>query len=134
MRNYKQTILEAPRGNCFSTCLACILELDPSIVPNFIGDFPDDWLQRLQAWLEPMNIGVVVVVDTGRSSFYPSGYSIMSCLMVGGSNRHCVVAKDGEVVWDPSPKDRQIYISGLAWTVLSILDPAKPINKEVYSR
>lgn len=134
MRQYKQSILEPPRGNCFSTCLACILELDPSNLPNFIGDFPEDWLDRLTAWLAPMNLGVVFLDETERSSFYPPGYSIMSCTMVDGANRHCVVARDGEMVWDPSPKDRKILISGQAWTVLSVLDPAKPVNKEVYSR
>lgn len=81
-----------------------------------------------------MNLGAVYVEPSERSCFYPHGYAVMSCEMVDGEQRHCVVALDGERVWDPSPKERKILRSGIAWTILIILDPSKPTNKEVYSR
>ncbi len=132
MHQYEQTILEAPKGNCFATCLACILELDPSTVPNFIGDFPSSWNNELHDWLQAMNLGFVYL-QPQNPDFCPDGYAIASYTVDGSENLHCVVCYDGDVVWDPSQVARRI-LRPSAWTVLTILDPARPVNKEVYSR
>jgi hypothetical protein len=50
-----QTTFGAPGGNCFSACVASLLEIPLSEVPYFMGDGPIeqeyDWFNPFLAWL-----------------------------------------------------------------------------------
>jgi len=57
-----QTVFGVPGGNCFSACVATILECDLTEVPYFMGG-PEEWerdggkwWERFQAWLEPRGL------------------------------------------------------------------------------
>lgn len=132
MIKHTQTVMGSPHGDCFSTCLACILEMPAKAVPNFVGEYGATWLENLLNWLAPMNLGAVFVQPTSLE-YWPGGFSILSVDVVDGFSRHCVVAWEGDVVWDPSPVQRAI-IGKRAWTSITVLDPAKPIDKSVYAQ
>ncbi len=127
MQKLLQTILSPPLGNCFSTCLACILEMPVEDVPNFVGKHGDAWFSELRKWLEPSNLSPMFLeVSPEWPNFGPSGYSILSAEVAESSKGHCLVALDGEVVWDPAPS-KMTVLSKKSWVVLSVLDPTRSI-------
>ncbi len=128
MQRLLQTILSPPLGNCFSACLACILELPVESVPNFVGEHGDEWFPKLKEWLESSNLSPIFLeVNSEQANFGPPGYSILSAEIVGSSRGHCLVALDGEVVWDPAPT-KTTLVSRKSWVVLAVLDPTVPIS------
>ncbi len=59
-RKNKQTIFDFERGNCWATCLSCVLDLNLDDVPNFCAVDANittddgitlDWYQRTVMWL-----------------------------------------------------------------------------------
>jgi hypothetical protein len=93
-----QTTYGPGRGNCFSACIASILEIPIACVPLFLGINSQS---RLQRWLAARGLSATLY----RSARYvPPGYSIAT----GASPRHvgwmhACVAYDGSVVHDPHP-------------------------------
>jgi hypothetical protein len=128
MVKVSQTILSGHESNCFQACVASILEFPIDAVPNFVGLHPLSWYQELVKFLRPMNMSAVYM-DVASGMELP-GYSIMSVeLPTSRKDRlHCVVALDGNMVWDPAGHARLGRIKfGLLFTVL---DPCQMISKK----
>lgn len=129
-----QTTFGFPGGNCFSACLASILELPIDDVPYFMGDSLEDdggaWFKRFEEWLAPRNLYPVCfrVGDGWR----PEGLHILS----GKSPRalaspkalHSVVARGRDVVHDPHPS-RAGVLSHDDVVLLVPLDPIAPVPR-----
>lgn len=126
MTPFLQTILAPPHGDCHRACVASILELDPSVVPNFVGEAQDpgheDWLARMNAWTRQFGLGVVWV-EVEDPSWRSPGYYVGS-FETDRETRHCVVMKDDAVVWDPSPRPSQLK-KFVGATLFVTLDPSK---------
>lgn len=95
-----QTTFGIPHGNCFSACVATLLDLPLVEVPWFMGD---DWPEGFQQWLAPLGLYSVclrVHLPDG-SEWYPPGLHILG----GQSPRgpHAVVALGRTIVHDPHP-------------------------------
>lgn len=102
MSEVTQTILlgdpSGRPGNCLQAAVASLLDLPLDAVPHFV-ESTGDWVEELAAF--------------GRDHGYDvtwHGYDQEPPtvgLAVGGTNRssekHCVVYRDGGVVWDPHP-------------------------------
>jgi hypothetical protein len=93
-----QTTYGLHDGNCFSACLASILEIPIAGVPVFLGPYWDDFLP----WLAERGLGASLYRKS--ESYVPPGYSIAG----GPSKRfagkmHACVAYDGTIVHDPHP-------------------------------
>lgn len=118
MKYHKQTILHDPAngkwGDCFRTCLACLLDLDPHEVPHFMhgGDLDmgevwasvDEWLSErgLQRAVFAFQADVDEVLQT-MGHMNPT----VAYMLMGESPRgtnHEVVARGGEIVNDPHPE------------------------------
>ena len=113
-----------------------ILELELSQVPNFCAH--DDWWDRLQQWLAPMNLAFIELkTEDGCIPPIPVLPKGVLCLAAGEGARgvqHAVVVKydtDGkshwlELVHDPHP-DRTglVKTQYLGWFM--VIDPSKPI-------
>ena len=98
MRHVDQTTYGPYDGNCFSACLASILEIPIEEVPLFLGTYWDDFLP----WLKARGLGASLYRKSERR--FPLGYSIAG----GPSKRfagkmHACVAYDGMIVHDPHP-------------------------------
>lgn len=97
MRPVDQTTYGIHDGNCFSACLASILEVAIEDVPRFLGPYWDDFLP----WLADRGLSASLYRRGDRA---PRGFSI-----AGGPSRrfagrmHACVAYDGIVVHDPHP-------------------------------
>lgn len=127
-----------PAGNCWQTCVACILDLDPEVMPPQV-DYdkkvvqPDgtvaetrDYHTVLNAYLREHHglayvdiylpeetLSAIQVVEPGWHMI--SGRTVRSEAQNG--LRHLVVARYGRVVWDPHPS-RAGLIDELRWGLL----------------
>ncbi len=81
-------------GNCLNACVASILELPLSEVPEFGGD----WLEDLNDFLSERGLSYRRVPMHAK----PSGWSTIEGVSPRGG-LHACVAHDGELVWDPHP-------------------------------
>lgn len=89
-------------GTCFRACIASILEVPESRVPDF-GAFGNDdcWWDDIQTWLGKAGLEYRrLPVGSGK----PTGYSTIEGISPRGG-LHACVAYDGELVHDPHPQD-----------------------------
>jgi hypothetical protein len=101
-----QTIT-GPRGNCFSACLASLLEIPIESVPLFLSEVGDrtrfDWASRLDEWLE--NFGLYALhfsAIPGSPNVMPAVLHIMTGISPRG-RPHAVIGKGHQIVHDPHP-------------------------------
>lgn len=117
---------EKPLGNCFSACVASILEvsLQEVLDDGQIADSDCGWL-AWKLWLNKSGYGLIHLRNDPPSWFFPiEGYAIMSGKSPRGDFLHSVVALDGEMVHDPHPS--RAGLEGIEdWVVLYPRDPAR---------
>lgn len=107
-----------PVGDCLRASIASLLNMDPDSVPHFasLGILePKDsathnaWWCALVGWAYLLDPSLSVTDIDESEDAWPSEESWLGghCLAAGLSPRgdflHCVVARSGEVVWDPHP-------------------------------
>lgn len=100
-----QTDLTPTHGNCFSACLASVLDLPIEQVPNFYDIAPHEngpWWDAVRAWLKPLGWSVIhLTLDPAHLGEFPGVF------IVGGKTSrhtdHAVVYQDGHLVHDPFP-------------------------------
>lgn len=119
MRPVDQTTFGHPGGNCFSACIASLLELPIEEVPYFMdeSDGRAPWDEQLDAWLETRGFYALHfnIQDPARM-LWPKGYYIQ----VGKSPRgdHAVVARRSDMVHDPNPaRDGLVSLEGFVLLV-----------------
>jgi len=92
------------RGNCFSTAIACILDLPVEEVPHFC--LSDDWRGITNVWLKDYGLfylDVGVPADMRAEHIFEfAGYHVISGQGPRGY-RHSVVGRAGKIVHDPHP-------------------------------
>ncbi|MFC4158274.1 hypothetical protein [Chitinimonas lacunae] len=118
-------------GNCFSAYLASTLQAPIDCIPHFMHDGPtrDVWLQRVNTWLQPFNLGYVDLANTfdpKRSGL--SGLHHEWRGRTGENTWHSMVAVDDVVVHDPDPHGVQLVSEDREVGVLIVLQPSRPIR------
>jgi hypothetical protein len=95
-------------GDCYRTCIACILDCDPLFVPHVGKDGAGKWAENhkaLDAWLARKNLYVAFfTVPAGMIHLYADfGYHLLG----GRSPRglHYVVGMGGKMVHNPAKED-----------------------------
>lgn len=123
MKPVDQTTFGNPGGNCFSACVASLLELPIEDVPYFMG--AEDWLAEFNAWLRPH--GFYAVPTEVNRYWEPAGL----CILSGTTERsraprdlHSVVARGYEALHDPHPS-RAGLLTKKDVVMLVPLDPAR---------
>ncbi len=96
-----QTTFGVPDGNCFSACVASLLEMPIDQVPHFMS--ADSWLDALAEWLLPLGLYPVFfrVATCSEDQWRPQGFYILGGESARGP--HAVVARGHKVVHDPHP-------------------------------
>lgn len=93
-------------GNCFSSCIASILNIDLLSVPPF-QDMGADWFQALFYFLAQNNLefyGTGRKEDVYSYNIGVDGYYIVNGSSPRGFKRgHSIIFKDGIMVHDPHP-------------------------------
>jgi hypothetical protein len=111
MRPVDQTTFGHPGGNCFSACVASLLELRIGEVPYFMdesGGRPK-WFQQLDTWLAPFCLYALHFSVTpehaelyDKQDLWPKGYFILNGRSPRGD--HAVIARgSGVAAFDPHP-------------------------------
>lgn len=96
MKRHLQKYINGINGDCFRTCIACIMNVeDLEEIPNFQEDGVDSFWNNFFKWLDENNLGYFEfdVKDKKAPYIVPSGY----CVFTGKSNivdaLHCVVGR-----------------------------------------
>lgn len=124
-----QTQFGKPRGNCFATCLACILEIPLDDVPNFCEH--DNWRDETDKWLEPYGLfyqDIVLIGDARDELTQYWGYHVISGDGPRGL-RHSVVGYRGKMVHDPHPDGGGVS-GDIEYGLLIATDPAEIIKSK----
>lgn len=132
MKPVDQTTFGLPGGNCFSACVASILELAIDHVPYFMGDA--DWWDGFSDWIRPLGF-YPVMVPLHTSSWRPCGWHILSGRSPRASDEdvgkeqylHSVVAQADRIVHDPHPSRDGI----LTHEDTIFLVPINPVTQRV---
>jgi len=95
------------KGNCFSACIASILEVPLDTVPVFCVDFPSRWAEKANEWLHEHHGVMLFCVTPPSEGFVETQYKapfyhIMSGPALRGL-QHSVVGRNGKMVYDPHP-------------------------------
>jgi hypothetical protein len=118
-----------PRGNCYSACLAMMLGLPISEVPNFcdtpgLEEDPGPIFQAAaKAWLAARGWGHITVAAHGPffKRWFSKGF-VMAAGMTSRGFLHSVIYKDGELWHDPHPSHDGLTAVG----EVDLLYPLKP--------
>lgn len=103
-----QTIFGDGKGNCFATCIACILDLPVEDVPNFCGDYWSDdgeWFRQTNKWLAQHGLRYIEL-GFGDWVFNYHGVPDVDVIVSGPGPRgcdHAVIWRDGKLAHDPHP-------------------------------
>lgn len=121
-----QTTFGMPGGNCFSACVASLLELPTSDVPYFMGNTEkegEEWFGRFEKWIKPHGFYPVIFELLDGNKWRPSGLHILSGKSPRGDFPHSVIA-DGEenIIHDPHPS-RDGILSRDDVVLLVLFDP-----------
>lgn len=108
MKPVDQTLFAPGIGNCFSACVASVLEVPLDEVPNFCEGQAADWYDRFMAWLRPRGFYAITCKIGGRpgepdGGWYPEGIHIAGGKSPRYDCLHAVVARGSDVVHDPHP-------------------------------
>ncbi len=104
LRKQIQTIT-GKNGNCFSTCIACILQIPAARIPNFCHEKNENWRDATNDWLGSIGffyIDFTLIGDMRDELIRYWGYHVIS----GNGprkRRHSVVGLQGELFHDPYP-------------------------------
>lgn len=132
MRPVDQSILHDPsngkHGDCMRAVVASLFELPIDAVPHFLdgGCEADEFNQRINAWLRPVNLAYLPINGIG-ASLSSLGIEGLHHEASGPGARgayHACAALDGKVTHDPHPTKsglNSIETSG----VFVVLDPSK---------
>ena len=121
MTPYKQVYRHDPEngiyGDCQRTVVGCLLNIEPEKIPHWLDlgadpDAYDNWRANMDAWLAGCGLGYVSIPYDSSNHSQESiltNFGLhnpgINHIFVGKSRTgvsHCVIARDGEIVHDPS--------------------------------
>lgn len=101
-----QTVFGDGKGNCFSTCVACLLRVPVQEVPNFCVERPSRWLGDCNDWLRKRGWTLLYLRGPEWPPFLLAHHPGLTVVAGGPGPRgadHCVLMRDGVLLHDPHP-------------------------------
>jgi hypothetical protein len=131
MQPVDQRVIDPDKGDCFSACIASILELPLGAIPVYHSDETGSAWDRWVQWFRDANLTLICLTHHGPVP----GYAIRSIPSYTYDARlHAVVTFDGVVVHDPSPNrlppDDDRYTEWARHWVIVPIDPMKSIDRD----
>lgn len=101
-----QTILNSngDMGNCFTACIASLLEESIEDVPHFVLE--ENWREAINKWLAKKNLFYIDILLSGdmRDELVKYwGYHVISGPSPRGHCHHSIIGYKGEPYFDPHP-------------------------------
>jgi hypothetical protein len=133
MKPQFQTDTGEKTGNCWSACIASILEIPLDTVPNFCGGSKtkDHWWSETQQFLDSLSLTVIeitILEDQDVSTIFDC-YWIASGKSPRYSGDHAVVYHGNKMVHDPHPDGTGIDGPIKTGAFLVAKDPSKTLNQ-----
>ena len=107
------------KDTCWKDSLACLLEVHPKKIPDFVKLYKDDYMNKTREWLkEWYGKGLIYVpanafMETGKlrqnGCIGPEGYSIAYMSMINSVSAHALVCFNGGVFWDNGDERSKEY-------------------------
>lgn len=136
MKRVFQQIIDRNKGDCFSACLASILEIKIEEVPKFMWHFKTYEKDAVNLWLAPRGYGLLRVrwpeeIRTGNDIPFHA-VRLLYCIAAGKSPRGdwlhavvgCLEAYTFKMIHDPHPSGRGIIGQPTSYNFLVPVDPA----------
>src|SRR5258708_6764173 len=105
-----KTYVTGTKDTCWRDCLACILEINPKRVPNFVKVYGSKYMDFTRDWLKdnfkkglvyiPARCFMATSAMRDNPPMGPSGYSIAHLSMVEQESMHVSIAYEGGIVYD----------------------------------
>jgi hypothetical protein len=122
-------------GDCLRACVASILELPISELPNFVEH--EDMHAAATSWLAPRGIAFLPMYFLNPDALQQTYFGFYDFCIVGGTSprkdargdhrRHAVVAKTlpwgVEILHDPHPDKSGLLNWGVRWLYLLVFQP-----------
>lgn len=110
MKPVKQTRVGQDNGNCWTACIASILELPIEQVPDFIDE--KDFYGSTVKWLGKRGL-TLVQIDLQHSTYWPffwgdTVWTILSGQSPRGDWKHAIVGNGLKYVHDPHPDNKML--------------------------
>lgn len=115
MRYLKQLHRHDPEngsvGDCYRTCLACLLDKDVEDVPHLNEIVPVEEFNALYTkYLDERGLQTITVGYSGSladvlltvNNFNPGAYYLLTGHSKAGDWNHVVVGHNDQIIWDPS--------------------------------
>lgn len=129
MKRYKMPKKDMLKGVCWKYALACMLEIPPKRVPNFVTPKCKDPDDQTRLWLKTkFNKGMVYIPinqfleaeDSNRRNPRggPSGYSIIIIDTNDEKVVHSAIALDGILCFDSCDSDKDTFTTPLGFYVI----------------
>ena len=123
------------KDTCWPDSLACILEVSPKKVPNFVKLYKDAYMEETRKWLASnFKKGVVYIpakafMETcsmrNNAPIGPSGFSIVRLSMVDKTAMHVAIAYNGGLIWDNGDSREEEYGEITGYFVVYDLEPSE---------
>lgn len=123
MKPVEQTEYGKGKGNCFSACVASILEIGIEDVPHFCEENKGTWFVDCAEWLTTKGYGCINIGWEEASNFFPINCWLIVCGDSWYGSKHAVIGKPNiknykllteeetvkfnyeiELVWDPDQR------------------------------
>ena len=121
------------KDTCWKDTIACILGVNPKLVPDFVHDNVKTYYDDTRRWLEKnFNKGMVYLparlfMETCKmrqnGPIGPAGYSMAYLTMISTDLGHVAVALNGGLLWDNGSSREDEYEVIRGYYVIYDLDP-----------
>lgn len=113
MTPHKQLIKHDPAsgawGDCWRTCIACLLDMSPADVPHFADQDNPKADEQCREWLKERGFNLVKVCMFAESASFAADWFRDAFYILTGLSpnvaevAHCVIGRGAfDVVWDPA--------------------------------
>jgi hypothetical protein len=135
MKPIDQTLFGDGVGNCFTACVASILELPLEGLPNFCVEYPDPWFPRFESWLAARGVFVVsfnFMEDPANvGPFLAWSEHVSAPFIVGGDTprgKHAVIYERGKLIHDPNPNHGRTGVDAIDDAIFLFGDAALAVK------
>lgn len=121
-----QTIFGVPQGNCFATCIACLLDMKVDDVPNFCSMGDEVWWFEATEWCRRQR--GLVILEVGYNAEYVERFhadvlGIASGKSPRGDFPHSVIYRGTKLLHDPHPDGKGLVGEPTTILYFVALDP-----------